>query len=141
MYKRHSMPRLSHRLLAWAIHLVSKLLQKIFCAVKPLSLFVFLCHCFFSHESFVIKKHCGLQPFLKQVIFSPGGPGRAAMPTPGNTATWRATLWTRMEKLMDAIYSKCGQVRISSHPVILLVQKFLAQCIRLTDTVMDRETN
>ncbi|KAJ7354882.1 Conserved oligomeric Golgi complex subunit [Desmophyllum pertusum] len=39
-----------------------------------------------------------------------GGPGRAAMPTPGNTAAWRATLWTRMEQLMDSIYSSCGQV-------------------------------
>lgn len=39
-----------------------------------------------------------------------GGPGRAAMPTPGNTAAWRATLWTRMEQLMDLIYSACGQV-------------------------------
>ena len=52
-------------------------------------------------------------------FYPPGGPGRAAMPTPGNTATWRATLWTRMEKLMDAIYSKCGQVCISPHPIIL----------------------
>ncbi|KAK2555597.1 Conserved oligomeric Golgi complex subunit 5 [Acropora cervicornis] len=39
-----------------------------------------------------------------------GGPGRAAMPTPGNTAAWRATLWTRMEQLMDHIYSACGQI-------------------------------
>ncbi|XP_022783449.1 conserved oligomeric Golgi complex subunit 5-like isoform X1 [Stylophora pistillata] len=39
-----------------------------------------------------------------------GGPGRAAMPTPGNTAAWRATLWTRLEQLMDSIYSACGQV-------------------------------
>jgi len=41
-----------------------------------------------------------------------GGPGRAAMPTPGNTAAWRATLWTRMEHLMDLIYSACGQVQL-----------------------------
>lgn len=39
-----------------------------------------------------------------------GGPGRATMPTPGNTAAWRATLWTRMEQLMDSIYSACGQI-------------------------------
>ena len=32
------------------------------------------------------------------------------MPTPGNTAAWRAALWTRMEKLMDNIYATCGQV-------------------------------
>ncbi|KAJ7407104.1 component of oligomeric golgi complex 5 [Willisornis vidua] len=40
-----------------------------------------------------------------------GGPGRAAMPTPGNTAAFRAALWTNMEKLMDQIYSACGQVQ------------------------------
>lgn len=43
---------------------------------------------------------------------SAGGPGRAAMPTPGNTAAWRATLWTRLEQLMDSIFSTCGQVNI-----------------------------
>lgn len=39
-----------------------------------------------------------------------GGPGRAAMPVPGNTAALRASLWTNMEKLMDSIYSACAQV-------------------------------
>ncbi|CAH3028612.1 unnamed protein product, partial [Porites evermanni] len=43
---------------------------------------------------------------------SAGGPGRAAMPAPGNTAAWRATLWTRMEQLMDSIFSACGQVNM-----------------------------
>lgn len=42
-----------------------------------------------------------------------GGPGRAAIPTPGNTAAWRATLWTRLEQLMDSIYSACGQVELT----------------------------
>ncbi|XP_059152670.1 conserved oligomeric Golgi complex subunit 5-like [Physella acuta] len=40
-----------------------------------------------------------------------GGPGRAAMPSPGNTAVLRANLWTNMEKLMDNIYSACAQVQ------------------------------
>ncbi|XP_044534981.1 conserved oligomeric Golgi complex subunit 5 [Gracilinanus agilis] len=40
-----------------------------------------------------------------------GGPGRATMPTPGNTAAFRATLWTNMEKLMDQICAACGQVQ------------------------------
>ncbi|GFO07452.1 conserved oligomeric Golgi complex subunit 5 [Plakobranchus ocellatus] len=40
-----------------------------------------------------------------------GGPGRAAMPSPGNTAALRANLWTNMEKLMDNIYSACAQVQ------------------------------
>ncbi|KAL6057170.1 hypothetical protein STEG23_030046, partial [Scotinomys teguina] len=39
------------------------------------------------------------------------GPGRAAMPTPGNTAAFRASLWTNMEKLMDHICAACGQVQ------------------------------
>lgn len=41
-----------------------------------------------------------------------GGPGRATMPTPGNTAAFRASLWTNMEKLMDHICAACGQVNI-----------------------------
>lgn len=41
---------------------------------------------------------------------STSAPGRAAIPAPGNTAMWRAALWTGMEKLMDKIYSICGQV-------------------------------
>ncbi|XP_041513912.1 conserved oligomeric Golgi complex subunit 5 isoform X1 [Microtus oregoni] len=40
-----------------------------------------------------------------------GGPGRATMPTPGNTAAFRASLWTNMEKLMDHICAACGQVQ------------------------------
>ncbi|KAG7455953.1 hypothetical protein MATL_G00246540 [Megalops atlanticus] len=40
-----------------------------------------------------------------------GGPGRAVMPTPGNTAAFRATLWTNLEKLMDQICAACGQVQ------------------------------
>ncbi|KAM4676724.1 conserved oligomeric Golgi complex subunit 5 [Discoglossus pictus] len=40
-----------------------------------------------------------------------GGPGRAAMPQPGNTAAFRAALWTNMEKLMDQIYAACVQVQ------------------------------
>ena len=34
------------------------------------------------------------------------------MPTPGNTAAFRASLWTNMEKLVDHICTVCGQVRI-----------------------------
>ncbi|GFR70305.1 conserved oligomeric Golgi complex subunit 5 [Elysia marginata] len=49
-----------------------------------------------------------------------GGPGRAAMPSPGNTAALRANLWTNMEKLMDNIYSACAQVQ---HLQKVLVKK------------------
>uniref|UniRef100_A0A287A8B1 Conserved oligomeric Golgi complex subunit 5 n=1 Tax=Sus scrofa TaxID=9823 RepID=A0A287A8B1_PIG len=40
-----------------------------------------------------------------------GGPGRSTMPTPGNTAVFRASLWTNMEKLVDHIFTVCGQVQ------------------------------
>ncbi|KAM6152340.1 conserved oligomeric Golgi complex subunit 5 isoform 1-T1 [Erethizon dorsatum] len=40
-----------------------------------------------------------------------GGPGRSTLPTPGNTAAFRASLWTNMEKLMDHICAVCGQVQ------------------------------
>ncbi|XP_077614462.1 conserved oligomeric Golgi complex subunit 5 [Crocuta crocuta] len=40
-----------------------------------------------------------------------GGPGRSTMPTPGNTAAFRASLWTNMEKLVDHICTACGQVQ------------------------------
>ena len=58
-----------------------------------------------------------------------GGPGRAAMPTPGNTAAWRATLWTRMEQLMDLIYSACGQVRLHYLNIFLLT--YINKCASL----------
>lgn len=34
------------------------------------------------------------------------------MPTPGNTAAFRASLWTNMEKLVDHICTVYGQVNI-----------------------------
>uniref|UniRef100_A0A7N8Y089 Conserved oligomeric Golgi complex subunit 5 n=1 Tax=Mastacembelus armatus TaxID=205130 RepID=A0A7N8Y089_9TELE len=40
-----------------------------------------------------------------------GAPGRAALPTPGNTAAFRAALWTNLEKLMDQICAACRQVQ------------------------------
>ena len=43
-------------------------------------------------------------------MFGAGGPGRASLPTVGNAAAFRATLWTNMEKLMDNIFSACAQV-------------------------------
>ncbi|KAJ4940008.1 hypothetical protein JOQ06_029439 [Pogonophryne albipinna] len=38
-------------------------------------------------------------------------PGRAVLPTPGNTAAFRAALWTHLEKLMDQICAACRQVQ------------------------------
>ncbi|XP_068163000.1 conserved oligomeric Golgi complex subunit 5 [Antennarius striatus] len=40
-----------------------------------------------------------------------GAPGRALIPTPGNTAAFRAALWTNLEKLMDQICAACRQVQ------------------------------
>ena len=40
-----------------------------------------------------------------------GAPGKASLSFVGNTAAYRATLWTNMEKLMDNMYSACVQVR------------------------------
>lgn len=58
-----------------------------------------------------------------------GGPGRAAMPTPGNTAAWRATLWTRMEQLMDLIYSACGQVEFHLPYMNIFLLTFIHKCV------------
>ena len=44
------------------------------------------------------------------------GPGKASMPAPGNTAAFRAMLWTNLEKLMDQIHAACGQVRENPFP-------------------------
>jgi hypothetical protein len=37
-------------------------------------------------------------------------PGRAVMPTPGNVAIFRATLWSNLEKMMGAIFSEFQKV-------------------------------
>uniref|UniRef100_A0A3P8UXB7 Conserved oligomeric Golgi complex subunit 5 n=1 Tax=Cynoglossus semilaevis TaxID=244447 RepID=A0A3P8UXB7_CYNSE len=44
-------------------------------------------------------------------VSSAGAPGRAALPTPGNTAAFRAAMWTNLEKLMDQICAACKQVQ------------------------------
>lgn len=44
-----------------------------------------------------------------------GAPGRAVLPTPGNTAAFRAALWTNLEKLMDQICAACRQVSTCDH--------------------------
>uniref|UniRef100_A0A8B9GNK2 Conserved oligomeric Golgi complex subunit 5 n=1 Tax=Astyanax mexicanus TaxID=7994 RepID=A0A8B9GNK2_ASTMX len=48
---------------------------------------------------------------LTQPANTRGAPGRAVIPIPGNTATFRAALWTNLEKLMDHICSACSQVQ------------------------------
>ena len=53
------------------------------------------------------------------LLFLGNMPGVAAMPTPGNTAQFRASLWSNMEKLMDGIYSYCAQVNIYDNVILL----------------------
>ncbi|KAL6117157.1 cog5 [Pungitius sinensis] len=48
---------------------------------------------------------------LTQPTNTRGAPGRAVLPTPGNTAAFRAALWTNLEKLMDQICAACRQVQ------------------------------
>ncbi|XP_060885394.1 conserved oligomeric Golgi complex subunit 5 isoform X2 [Labrus mixtus] len=48
---------------------------------------------------------------LTQPANTRGAPGRAVLPTPGNTAAFRAALWTNLEKLMDQICASCRQVQ------------------------------
>lgn len=38
-------------------------------------------------------------------------PGRAAIPTIGNSASFRATLWTNMENLMDQMFTACSHIQ------------------------------
>uniref|UniRef100_A0A3Q3WBS5 Conserved oligomeric Golgi complex subunit 5 n=1 Tax=Mola mola TaxID=94237 RepID=A0A3Q3WBS5_MOLML len=49
-----------------------------------------------------------------------GAPGRAILPTPGNTAAFRAALWTNLEKLMDQI---CAASRQVQHLQKVLIKK------------------
>ncbi|CAI9719984.1 conserved oligomeric Golgi complex subunit 5 [Octopus vulgaris] len=58
-------------------------------------------------------KNCLNMQLLQQQLPSQGqgGPGRALMPVTGNTAAYRANLWTNMEKLMDNIYAACAQIQ------------------------------
>lgn len=45
------------------------------------------------------------------MLFDTGGPGKAAMPSPGNTANFRSRLWAALELLFDtAIYTEYCQV-------------------------------
>uniref|UniRef100_A0A669EXL5 Component of oligomeric golgi complex 5 n=1 Tax=Oreochromis niloticus TaxID=8128 RepID=A0A669EXL5_ORENI len=48
---------------------------------------------------------------LTQPAHPRGAPGRAVLPTPGNTAAFRAGLWTNLEKLMDQICAASRQVQ------------------------------
>ncbi|KAJ4450139.1 hypothetical protein ANN_01546 [Periplaneta americana] len=52
-----------------------------------------------------------------------GGPGRAAMPSPGNTANFRSRLWTALEHLFDS--SMCTEYR-----QIELLQRLLVHKLR-----------
>lgn len=66
------------------------------------------------------KLHCGIQKALNVKLLSQqpldsvskvNVPGRAAMPVTGNAASFRASLWSNMDSLMNQIYNACIQVQ------------------------------
>ncbi|XP_041349093.1 conserved oligomeric Golgi complex subunit 5-like [Gigantopelta aegis] len=67
-----------------------------------------------------IRSCLDVQALSQQQSNTRGGPGKAAMPAPGNTAAFRAMLWTNMEKLMDSIHASCAQMH---HLQQVLVKK------------------
>uniref|UniRef100_A0A8C2AP52 Conserved oligomeric Golgi complex subunit 5 n=1 Tax=Cyprinus carpio TaxID=7962 RepID=A0A8C2AP52_CYPCA len=78
---------------------------------------------------------------LTQPANTRGAPGRAVMPTPGNTAAFRAALWTNLEKLIDQICAACGQVQ---HLQKVLTKKrdpvshvcFIDEIIKLNSSIL-----
>ena len=49
------------------------------------------------------------------------GPGRSPFPTIGMSASWKASLWTRIEKLTDHICKIYGQVIVEIYPPTLSI--------------------
>ena len=49
------------------------------------------------------------------------GPGRSPFPTIGMSASWKASLWTRIEKLTDYICKIYGQVIVEIYPPTLSI--------------------
>ncbi|ELT89629.1 hypothetical protein CAPTEDRAFT_226404 [Capitella teleta] len=56
-----------------------------------------------------IRTCLDIQTSMPASTHGKGRPGSVAMPGGGNTAQYRASLWTNMEKLMDGIYSSYAQ--------------------------------
>ncbi|XP_049793255.1 conserved oligomeric Golgi complex subunit 5 [Schistocerca nitens] len=52
------------------------------------------------------------------------GPGRAAMPSPGNTSAFRTRLWSSLEQLFESVYSECAKM--------MLLQRVLSRRTRDT---------
>ena len=50
---------------------------------------------------------------------SGGGPGRATLPGIGNSASWKAALWTRLDRLVNSILKAYGQI----HQLYLVLTK------------------
>ncbi|PSN54614.1 Conserved oligomeric Golgi complex subunit 5 [Blattella germanica] len=72
------------------------------------------------------------QSSSSETLKSRGGPGRAAMPSPGNTANFRSRLWAALEHLFDVIYSECCQVE--------LLQKVLASKLKGDAVVLSQSS-
>lgn len=76
----------------------------------PWRIEAFLCHLFFVSQYYLIFSQRNNKNIAINWRLPPGAPGRAVLPTPGNTAAFRAALWTNLEKLMDQICAACRQV-------------------------------
>ena len=50
---------------------------------------------------------------------SGGGPGRSTLPAIGSSATWKAALWTRLDRLVNSILKAYGQI----HQLYLVLTK------------------
>lgn len=89
-----------------------------------------------------------MEDFWNSTVSVPGAPGRAVLPTPGNTAAFRAALWTNLEKLMDQICAACTQVlrhlRLDSQthacPADLFFTHVLCRCSTCRKSWWRRET-
>ncbi len=46
-----------------------------------------------------------------------GGPGRASLPLAGTSASWKAALWTRLDKLINVIHKAYSQVSLSRYAI------------------------
>ncbi|KAK3103853.1 hypothetical protein FSP39_022425, partial [Pinctada imbricata] len=71
-----------------------------------------------------VRCYLDAESLSQQSSHGRAGPGKAAMPVTGNTAAFRASLWTNMEKMMDSIYAACSQVCIPYNQKFSRVSNF-----------------
>jgi len=57
-----------------------------------------------------IKRISSTAEEVRGTAVTKAGPGRAAMPGPGNMAAFRATLWTNVDQLLEAVHTHVARV-------------------------------